>query len=77
MLDVEIANLRASLGRVLRLLREERGLSKLAVARRLSVPLRSVEGWESGTGPLSFEDLVQLARLFDVRLSEIVTRASS
>lgn len=77
MLDAEIAKLRQNLGGVLRDLREERGMSKLSVARHVGETLRTVDGWEDGTGHLTFEDIVRLGRLYDVRLSEIVTRAGS
>jgi len=74
MTEPSLTEQRQAVGHVLRELREERKLSKLAVARHVGEPLRAVEGWEDGTGPLTFEDLVRLGRLFDVRLTEIAAR---
>lgn len=75
MTDATLSAQRQAMGRVLRELREERELSKLAVARHIREPLRTVEGWETGTGSLTFEDLVRLGRLFELPLSEVAERA--
>jgi hypothetical protein len=57
------------LGRRLRRLRVERGLSRKQVAERLLVPVEQVEGHERGTRPIEPADLVAYARLFRVRIS--------
>jgi hypothetical protein len=57
------------LGRRLRWLRVERGLSRKAVAARLRLPVALVERHERGTGQIKAEQLVAYARLFGVRIS--------
>lgn len=57
------------LGRRLRRLRVERGLSRGTVAIRLRLPLKDVENYERGTACIEARQLVAYARLFNVRIS--------
>jgi DNA-binding transcriptional regulator YiaG len=58
------------LGRRLRWLRVERGLSRKQVAERLRVPVEHVEGHERGIRRIDPRDLVEYARLFRARISD-------
>jgi transcriptional regulator with XRE-family HTH domain len=61
------------LGRRLRWLRVERGLSRKQVAERLRVPVEQVEGHERATLAIEPRHLVNYARVFQVRISEFFT----
>jgi DNA-binding XRE family transcriptional regulator len=58
------------LGRRLRWLRVERGLSRKQVAERLRIPVEHVEDHERGTRQMKARDVVAYARLFRVRISD-------
>jgi DNA-binding XRE family transcriptional regulator len=58
------------LGRRLRWLRVERGLSRKEVAERMRIPVEHVEGHERGTRRMEPHNLVAYARLFRVRISD-------
>ena len=52
-------------------LRNERGLSQLAVAEALDVSRQAVSRWETGASMPSTENLIELSRLYDVPLDEL------
>jgi Helix-turn-helix domain len=61
--------LQVVLGRRLRCLRVERGLSCKIVAARLRLPVKLIERHEQGTGRIQPHQLLAYARLFDIRIS--------
>ena len=49
-------------------LRQEKGLSQADVAEALDVSRQAISGWERGTNIPSAENLICLARLYDISL---------
>lgn len=56
----------------LKKLREERGLSQTDLAETLGTSKRTVIRWEMGDSNPAFNDLVSLARLFDVSVAYLI-----
>jgi ribosome-binding protein aMBF1 (putative translation factor) len=62
-------SLQVVLGRRLRWLRLEHGMSRKALAARLRLTEELIEGYERGTGTIRARQLVAYARLFHLRIS--------
>jgi hypothetical protein len=60
-----------SLGRQLRRLRVERGLSRKVVAASLGLSVKRIEGHERGTRKIEARELVAYTRLYQVRLADL------
>jgi len=60
------------IGRFLKDLRKERGVTQEQLAERLGVSNRSVSRWENGVTMPDFDLLIQIAKLYDVEIEEIL-----
>ena len=54
-------------------LRLERGLTKLQLAKELSVNKRTILRWEQDMMSMSLKNAVKIAEFFEVSLDELVT----
>jgi transcriptional regulator with XRE-family HTH domain len=54
--------------------RQAHGLTQAELARRASVPLRSLQEWEQGTRIPRFDRVIQLADALAITLDEYVGR---
>lgn len=55
----------------LKKIRDEHGLSQMALAKKLNVAQSTVGMWESGRSKPEYEKLMQLCKLFDVSLDQL------
>ena len=62
-----------SIGRFLKQLRTEKGLTQKQVAKRLAVTDKTISRWERGENPPDLESLGKLAVLFSVSEAELVS----
>ena len=60
------------IGRFLRELRSEQGLTQAQVAERLNVSNRSVSRWENGTTMPDFDLLMQLSDCYNIEVGELL-----
>ena len=60
------------IGRFLKALRKEKGLTQEALAERLGVTARSVSRWETGSNLPDLSLLIEIADLYEVELREIL-----
>lgn len=60
------------IGRFLRELRNEQGLTQAQVAERLNVSNRSVSRWENGTTMPDFDLLMQLSDCYSIEVGELL-----
>ena len=60
------------IGRFLRELRNEQGLTQAQVAERLNVSNRSVSRWENGTTMPDFNLLMQLSDCYNIEVGELL-----
>ena len=60
-------------GQQLKLLRQAKGLTQEAVAQKVGVTRQAVQKWEAGTSRPDMENLVALARYFNVTLDWLIT----
>ncbi|MBD5101678.1 MAG: helix-turn-helix transcriptional regulator [Subdoligranulum sp.] len=60
------------IGRFLKTLRKEKGLTQEALAERLGVTSRSVSRWETGSNLPDLSLLIEIADLYGVELREIL-----
>jgi transcriptional regulator with XRE-family HTH domain len=61
-------------GERLKELREEEGLSRLGLAKRLNVSVRLISYWENGERECSFDALIQLADLLNTSIDYLLGR---
>ena len=61
-------------GERLKELREEEGLSRLGLAKRLNVSGRLISYWENGKRECSFDTLIQLADLLNTSIDYLLGR---
>ena len=61
-------------GERLKELREEEGLSRLGLAKRLNVSVRLISYWENGKRECSFDTLIQLADLLNTSIDYLLGR---
>jgi len=61
------------LGQYIRTKRTERGLTQKELAKALSVSDKAVSKWECGRGIPDYECMIQLSRLFDVSVDDMLT----
>jgi transcriptional regulator with XRE-family HTH domain len=66
-------NANAAIGQALRAIREEKGLSRSAVAKSLDVDQMTVYRWENGTRSPSPETLCHLAATYDTTFTSLVS----
>ncbi len=59
------------IGRFLRELRSEQGLTQAQVAERLNVSNRSVSRWENGATMPDFDLLMQLSDCYNIEVGEL------
>ena len=57
-------------------LRKRNNMSQLELAEALNVSRQAVSRWETGTATPSSEKLIELSRLYDVSLDELVNGAA-
>lgn len=60
------------IGRFLRELRSEQGLTQAQVAERLNVSNRSVSRWENGATMPDFDLLMQLSDCYNIEVGELL-----
>jgi len=58
-------------------LREEKGLSRMALAKELQVSDAAIGRWERGTRIISADLLIKLADFFDVTIDYLVGRTDN
>jgi transcriptional regulator with XRE-family HTH domain len=58
--------------KTIKLLREEKGLSKSALARELGITHSAIIFWENGTKVPSIFTFIELAKFFDVSIDYLV-----
>ncbi len=56
----------------LKTLRTEKGLGQSALAEKLSVSVKTVSHWETGYTEPSIQQLLQIAKFFEITLDELV-----
>lgn len=61
------------LGKRIRALRQEKGLSQEALAERLGISRQAVVKWEHGTANPSTANLIALSQILEVPLAELVS----
>ena len=66
-----------NIGRRIRTLRERAGLTQEDVAEAMNVSRQAVSKWESGLSRPSSENLIRLARLLNVELTDIIGQPES
>ena len=52
--------------------RKARGLSQAEAAERMSVSRQAISRWETGTGMPTLDNLIQMSKLYQVSLDELV-----
>lgn len=52
--------------------RKARGLSQAEAAERLNVSRQAISRWETGTGMPTLDNLIQMGKLYQVSLDELV-----
>ena len=60
------------IGRFLKMLRKEKGLTQEQLAEILSVSGRTVSRWETGTNMPDLSILIQMAEFYEVEVKEIL-----
>lgn len=57
--------------------RKAKGLSQAETAERLNVSRQAISRWETGVGTPSLDSLIQMGRLYEVSLDELVYGAEA
>ncbi|MBR2810304.1 MAG: helix-turn-helix domain-containing protein [Solobacterium sp.] len=61
------------IGSLLKELRKEKGMTQAQLAEKCGVSDRSVSRWENGVTMPDFDIMIELAKLYDVQIEEILT----
>jgi len=64
-------------GEIIRRLREDRGLTQQNVADELEVNISTVIRWEQGTTKINSERLEEIAKVFDLDISDLYNYKST
>ena len=65
------------LGEKLFVLRKDKGLTQLKLAEMMNVSRQAISRWETGVGTPSLDSLIQMGRLYEVSLDELVYGAEA
>ena len=60
------------IGETFRAIRKQNGLTQKEVAEHLSIHQSNVSDWENNTSRPEYENLIKLARLYDVTIEELL-----
>lgn len=60
------------IGKRIRELRQERGLTQSAFAEKLCVSFQAVSNWERGIAPPELENLIRIAAFFDILVDDLL-----
>ena len=56
----------------LKYFRNEKGLTQKQLATNLNLPRQNIRDWEIGKSETSFENLIILARYFDITVDQLI-----
>lgn len=75
MQTISCPSMKAEIGKVIKALREGKGMSQAALAEKIGVGTPNISRYEKGTQGIEFEKLPLLADALDVKLSELFAKA--
>lgn len=75
--NAESLTLEQAIGRVLRKLREEKGLSRVEVVVATNFGMTTLKNMESGRQSMTIRSLDAIAMYFDLPIEEIIVRAKN